>query len=169
MRQIHRFLKQTILNCIDFFYRPFNKWISLQTFRYIACGGFNNVLDIVLFTVSYHLFFKNQVIAVGNITVSSHIAALIFAFSVSFCTGFYLNRYVVFGQSGLSTTGQMSRLLLVSVSAITLNYIFLTILIDYFGIYPTPAKILTTSCVALISYSSQTFFFFRAKDTSLTD
>jgi putative flippase GtrA len=166
MKQIHKYLSKSILNCIDLFYKPFNKWISLQSFRYIACGGFNTAFDIFLFSVSYHLVFKKQNVTFGLFTMSPHVAALIFAFSISFCSGFYLSRHVVFPQSGLSATGQMSRLLLVSILAITLNYLFLTVLVDYCGIYPTAAKITTSGCVALLSYLSQTYFFFRPKHST---
>ncbi|HCL82631.1 MAG TPA: phenylalanine 4-monooxygenase, partial [Chitinophagaceae bacterium] len=36
--------KKEIIALIDFFYPPFRKFISLQTFRYAACGGANTIL-----------------------------------------------------------------------------------------------------------------------------
>ena len=34
-------LSQIITKIVDFFYRPFSRYIPLQLFRYAACGGGN--------------------------------------------------------------------------------------------------------------------------------
>ena len=34
MAKLHHWLRYFILNIIDFFYKPFKKYIPLQTFRY---------------------------------------------------------------------------------------------------------------------------------------
>jgi putative flippase GtrA len=56
---------------------------------------------------------------------------------------------------------------MISVSgSITLNYIFLKGLVEYVGIWPTIAKIITTVIVIIYSYFTQKFFTF--KTSSLT-
>jgi hypothetical protein len=46
MHNVHLFIKKSILVIIDLFYPLFRKIFSLQTFRYVACGGVNTLLDI---------------------------------------------------------------------------------------------------------------------------
>lgn len=170
MRKAHNATRRTILKWIDVFYPLFKKWLSLQTFRYAAAGGVNTLLDISLFSFSYNIILKKQMVSLGFITVSPHIAALFMALSISLPTGFYLNRYVVFQQSGLRGKTQLLRYILVVVICIVLNYIFLKIFVEYLGWYPTISKISTTVVVVVFSYVSQTFYFFKAKpDTAQTD
>ena len=47
-------MKQIIVTVLDFFYTPVQKWIDRQTFRYIACGGGNTLLDIVIYSITYN-------------------------------------------------------------------------------------------------------------------
>jgi putative flippase GtrA len=138
--------------------------MPLQTFRYAACGGVNTLLDISLFAISYNVVLKKQNLSLGFITLSPHIASLFMALCISLPTGFYLNRYVVFQQSGLGRRSQLMRYILVTSICIVLNFIFLKIFVDYLGWYPTPAKITTTVLVVFFSYFSQTFYFFKAKE-----
>jgi putative flippase GtrA len=163
MKHIHHSLRQFILSAIDFFYSPFKKIIPLQTFRYAAAGGANTLFDISLFSIGYNLVFKKHNFDIGHFTLSPHIASLVFAFCFSLPTGFYLNRYVVFQESGLKGRSQLFRYLIVVFICVIFNYLFLKLFVDYFGWYPTPSKILTTALVIIFSYSSQTYFFFRAK------
>jgi len=161
MKKVHNLLKDNINSSIGLLYRPFKRWMPLHTFRYLACGGSNTVFDIVLFTISYHFILRQQNLVLGPVTISSYIASFILAFSISFCTGFYLNRYVVFQESGLNKRQQLSRVLAVNLTSILLNYILLKVLIEWLKFYPTPAKIIATLLIACISYFSQTYFFFR--------
>lgn len=163
MRKVHDFIRQTIFYIIDLFYKPFKKWMPLHTFRYAACGGGNVVFDITLFSICYNFVFKKHDLHIGAYTLSPHIASLVLSFSISFCTGFYLNRYIIFKESGLSKRGQLSRFIMVNAICILLNIVFLKILVDYMGIYPTPSKIIATVFIACFSYFSQTHFFFKKK------
>ncbi|ASU36355.1 GtrA family protein [Mucilaginibacter xinganensis] len=165
MKKLHHALRLFILSVIDFFYKPFKKFIPLQTFRYAAAGGANTVFDIALFSVAYNFIFKKQNIDIGHLTMSPHIASLVFAFCFSLPSGFYLNRYVVFQQSGLRRRSQLIRYLIVVFFCIIFNYLLLKLFVDYFGFYPTPSKALTTALVIIFSYSSQTYFFFKTKTT----
>jgi len=161
MKNIHKLVRQIILNWIDFFYAPFKKYMPLQTFRYAACGGANTVFDICLFSFGYHVVFHKQDLDLGSLTIAAPTAALFFALCFSLPSGFYLNHYVVFQQTGLKAHHQLSRYVLVTGICIILNYLFLKLFIDDFGLYPTPAKILTTLFVIIFSYVSQTYILFR--------
>jgi len=163
MQKIHQAIRQNILQIIDFFYPLFKRVMSLQTFRYAACGGINTFLDIGLFFVGYNYVLRKQVVETPFVTISPHIAALILGMSISIPVGFYLNRYVVFQQSGLKRRHQLQRYLLVVFTCILLNYVFLKFFVEYLGWYPTPSKIVTTLIVIVFSYTSQTFYFFKAK------
>jgi len=165
MKNVHHALRRTILFLIDFFYKPFKRIMPLQTFRYAAAGGVNTLFDICLFTIGYHYIFKKQNYALGPLTLSPHIASLFFAFCFSLPSGFYLNRYIVFQESGLKRHHQLIRYITVVLICVVFNYLFLKLFVDYFGWYATPSKILTTVLVIVFSYTSQTYYFFRAKDT----
>lgn len=149
---------------VDLLYPLFKRFMSLQTFRYAACGGVNTLLDIGLFSLNYHLIFKKHNVNLGAITLSPHIASLWLSFCITLPVGFYLNRYVVFQQSGLRRRSQLFRYLLVTFICMALNYVLLKLFVDYLGWYPTPSKILTTAIVVVVSYTSQTFFFFKTKE-----
>ena len=163
MRKIHNAVRSFILKIIDFFYPLFRRIFPLQTFRYAACGGVNTFLDIFLFFISYNFILKKRELVISFITISPPIAAFILGASVSLPIGFYLNRYVVFPQSGLKRRQQLVRYLSVVLVCICLNYIFLKLFVEYFGWYPTIGKIATTCIVVIFSYTTQTFYFFKAK------
>jgi len=163
MKRIHESTRQIILRMIDFFHPLFKRLMPLQTFRYAACGGVNTLLDISLFSISYHYIFKKHLVNLGLITISPHIAAMFLDLSITLPIGFYLNRYVVFPQSGLKGRSQLFRYILVIAICIALNYIFLKLFVDYLGWYPTMAKIATNVIVIIFSYTSQTFYFFKQK------
>ncbi|MES2427249.1 MAG: GtrA family protein [Bacteroidota bacterium] len=164
MHKIHLLVKRSILFMVDLFYPLFKKILPLQTFRYAACGAINTVLDIGLFAINYNLVFKKHDVAFGPITLSPHIASLFLSFCVTLPVGYYLNRYVVFQESGLSRRTQLFRYFLVTMICITLNYVLLKLFVDLFGWYPTPSKMLTTLFVVVFSYVSQTYFFFKTKE-----
>jgi putative flippase GtrA len=164
MHSVHLFIKKIILFIIDLFYPLFSKIFSLHTFRYVACGGVNTLLDIGLFATNYHLIFRKHNVVIAAITVSPHIASLFLAFCVTLPVGYYLNRYVVFQESGLKRRVQLFRFILVTFSCIGLNYVLLKLFVDYWGWYPTPSKVLSTIFVAAFSYTTQTFLLFKKQD-----
>ena len=161
MRRVHHHIKRSIIFIIDLFYPIFRKLFSLQTFRYVACGGVNTLLDITLFAFTYHFIIRKDNLHLGPLTFSPHIAALWLAFCISLPIGYYLNRYVVFQKSGLRRRDQLSRFILVTLMCISLNYLLLKLFVDMLGWYATPSKVLTTVFVAAFSYLSQTYVFFK--------
>jgi putative flippase GtrA len=138
-----------------------------QTFRYAACGGFNTVLDLSLFFVSYNYLFLKEPQHIGPLTISPHIASFLSAFLVTFPIGFYLSRYVVFQESSVAKKVQLFRYFMVVLGSLILNYIFLKLFVEVFGWYPTPSKLATTVFVVAFSYFMQKYFTFKAVEAGV--
>jgi putative flippase GtrA len=160
-------VRNLILQVIDFFYPLFRKLMPLQTFRYAACGGFNTVLDIILFHC-LQLHFDNEVVYAGVFAMSPHIAAFIGAFIITFPLGFYFSRYVVFTGSNIRGRIQLFRYFLLVLACIALNYMFLKVLVEQLKIYPTVSKVLTTIVVVSFSYFTQKHFTFKIRKIEIS-
>ncbi len=156
--------RNIIIGIIDFFHTPFSRWISVQNFRYLACGGSNTVLDILIYFISYNYILDKNPVHFGFLTITPHIMAFIMSFSISFPLGFILSKYIVFSHSNLKGRVQLFRYALLVGMCILLNYIFLKIFVEWCGFYPTPSKALTTAIVAVFSYISQRNFTFKVKE-----
>ena len=156
-------IRNIILGFIDFFYPPFRKWLNPQTFRYLACGGFNVFLDTLVYYLSYHYIFHEHSSFVGKLEIHPYISAFMMSFSVSFPAGFLLMKYVVFTESNLKGRIQLFRYAILVCSCILLNYIFLKFFVEWCGLFPTPSKIITAALVAIFSYVSQRNFTFKVK------
>jgi putative flippase GtrA len=162
-------LKNLIINTIDFFYPPFKGIMDKKTFRYLACGGGNTLLDIFIYFISYNFILKKEVVHLPMVAVSPHIGAFIIAFAVTFPIGFMLMRNVVFPDSTVRGRIQLVRYLMMVGVCIVLNYIFLKLFVEQFGFYPTVAKILTTCIVVVFSYLTQRHFTFKAATVKSSD
>jgi putative flippase GtrA len=133
-----------------------------KTFRYLACGGGNTLLDILLYFISYHFILNKKVVHLPYIAISPHIGAFLIAFMITFPIGFMLMRHVVFHDSVLRGRVQLVRYIMMVAVCILLNYIFLKLFVEEFHFYPTVAKILTTMIVVVFSYLTQRHFTFKA-------
>jgi putative flippase GtrA len=154
MRKLHDNLRGLILSVVDFFYPLFRKFMPLQTFRYAACGGFNTVLDISLFFISYNFILEKKAVHFSFLTVGPHIAA--------FLIGFCLSRYVVFQETSVAKSEQLRKYFMVVLGCLFLNYGFLKLFVDVFGWYPTLSKLATTVFVIGFSYLTQKNYTFKA-------
>ena len=149
-----------IIAVIDWFHIPFKR-IPVETFRYAATGGFNTVLDIFLYFMVYNFVIDKHDLHFLIITVSPHIGAFLIVFPVTFCTGFLLARYITFTESEIRGRVQLFRYMMSVAGAIFLNYIFLKLFVEYFDLWPTVARIVTTVIVVVYSYIVQRFFTFK--------
>jgi putative flippase GtrA len=118
-------------------------------------------LDALWYFVIYHFVVDQQNINLGFIVISPHIAALIIVFPITFLTGFYLNRYVVFRAIDQRKRKQIFRYGISVVGSILLNYALLKIFVEACGIWPTIAKVMTTIIVAMYSYIAARYFSFN--------
>jgi putative flippase GtrA len=162
MRRLHHLLRKTILSVVDAFYPLLRRFMPLQTYRYAACGGGNTAFNIFLYFIVYNFVLQKEVLHLGPVAISAHIAAFLMAFCVTFPIGFYLSMYVVFTGSYLRRRVQLLRYFMVAVSCVLLNYILLKLFVDGLHLYPTPSMMLTTVVVVMFSYLSQRHFSFQS-------
>ncbi|MDR1592320.1 MAG: GtrA family protein [Prevotellaceae bacterium] len=154
-------LGQKIGALIDFFFPPFRKVISQQTFRYGVSGACNMGFDWVLYFVLYNFIFAKQNVDFLFLTFTPHIASLIFSFPITFLSGFWLGRYVSFSGSAMRKRKQLFRYLLVVCVCLLIHYFCLKLFVEVFMWYPTPSKMVITIATAIVSYFSQKYFSFR--------
>ena len=150
-----------ITRIIDFFYPPFSRYFSVSLFRYAVTGVSNLVLDWVLYFLVYQFVLHKQMLHLGIVTLSSHIAAMIIVFPITFFTGFLLQKYVTFTASALRGRVQIIRYLVVVLANLLINYTGLKLLVDVIGIFPTPSKMIVTIITTMFSYFSQKKYTFR--------
>lgn len=163
MQKKHLYLRNFILKTVDLFYPVFKKIMPLQTFRYAACGGFNTLLDIGLFFISYNYILIKLPLSIAGITIGAHIASFLMSFLVTFPIGFYLSRYVVFQATSVTKRAQLVKYFMVVLGCLLLNYLLLKFFVELGGWYPTLAKIATSVFVVAFSYFSQKNFTFKKK------
>jgi putative flippase GtrA len=158
---VAKFLRDLIQQTIDWFYPPFRGIFPLETFRYAATGGFNLFLDIFLYFVFYNFILQKQVVHLGFVSISPHIAAFLFVFPITFVTGFLLSKYITFTSSQLRGKVQLFRYTLSVAGSIFLNYVLLKLFVEYLHIWPTISKMITTVFVVTYSYLIQKYFTFK--------
>lgn len=161
MKKLFEITGNWIGKCIDFFYPPFRKYMSIQFFRYGVSGVTNMIFDWVLFFIIYHFVLRQQMLHLGFVTFGSHIAALFLTFPVTLVTGFLLQKYVTFTSSEMRGRVQLLRYSLVVLANLLLNYLGLKILVELIGFFPTPSKMIVTIFTTMFSYFSQKKFTFK--------
>lgn len=161
-------LAQIITKIIDFFYEKiekivpnFGNLVSPELFRYAFCGGGNMVLDWVLYFIMYNFVLRHEMLELGFVTISSHIAAFCIVFPITLLTGFWLNKYVTFTQSSLRGWKQLYRYIVIVGVNLVVNYVGLKFFVEVCGFYPTPSKMLVTVITVIISYLGQKYYSFR--------
>ena len=162
-RHIHS-IRDLVLPLIDFFYPPFRKIMSLQTFRYAASGSINTVLSLALYYITYKFILKGQDLHFSFYAFKSHVAALFISFCFSFPFGFFLLKYVVFSDSKMKGRIQLLRYFMVYLFNLALNYLLLKIFVERFHLYAPFAQVATTIIIILFSYMAQRHFTFRIKN-----
>lgn len=156
-------MKNKIASFLDFFYPIFKRFMPLETYRYVACGGFNTLFGLFVYYISFYYLFDGQIVQLGFVAFKPHNASLFSSGIVSFSVGFLLNKYVVFTGSNLKGRIQLFRYFLTFSFNIILNYFMLKLLVDYIGLEAFVSQLMTTVIVVLISYTSQKYFTFKVK------
>jgi len=157
-------IRSIIIQFIDYFYVPFRKYIPLETFRYAATGGFNTVLDISLYFICYNFVLDKHIVNLHFVSISPYIAAFLIVFPITFFTGFLLAKYITFTNSEIRGHVQLFRYVISVSGSILLNYIFLKILVEFGGLWPTLAKLITTGIVVIYSFFVQKFYTFKTSN-----
>ncbi len=161
MLSIFKNICDLIRTIIDYFYPPFSKYVSLRLFRYGITGGLNLVFDWFLYFIIYNFILQHQMLNLGFITLSSHIASMLVKFPIVIVTGFLMQKYVTFSYSELRGRVQLFRYIVVFFINLTINYIGLKLLVDYFHIYPTPSNMIISVFTIVVSYFSQKHYTFK--------
>jgi putative flippase GtrA len=156
-------IRQFVITILDWFYPIFKKYLPRQTYNYAACGGANTAFDILLYFITYNFILNKEIVDVGFVAISPHIAAFVFVFPITFSTGFLLSKYITFTESNLRGRVQLFRYGLTVFGSIVLNYLLLKLFVEVLGFYPTVSKILTTVVVVAYSYVCQKYFTFKIK------
>jgi len=165
---VHDRLRHIIVGSIDFFHRPFARVIPTQTFRYLACGGSNTVLNIFIDYLAFNFLFggiEKKVHILGGLSVMSDVIAWLIAFSVSFPAGFVLSRHIVFPESNLHGRIQLFRYALTTATFILMTYLLIKAF-DFCLPMINQSVRYTTICIitAVLSYISQRKFTFKTVD-----
>lgn len=158
--------RHIIIAFIDFFHKPVARWIPTQTFRYLACGGSNTVLNWLV----YHFAFINllhgaDVPLFAGYIIHAEVLAYVISFSISFPIGFVLSRHIVFPESNLHGRVQFFRYALATASLILVTYLLIK-----FCAFALPmvradiSYIFVMVITAILSYISQRVFTFKTVD-----
>jgi putative flippase GtrA len=161
MRNIFETIGNWIRIIIDFFYPPFRKYTTIQFFRYGVTGAANLVFDWVLYFLLYTFVLQHEMLNLGFVTLSSHIATLAIKFPIVFMSGFLLQKYVTFSVSELRGHVQLFRYLVVFLINLAINYAGLKLLVDGFGFYPTLSNMAISIFTVFVSYFSQKKYTFK--------
>lgn len=155
-------IKTVFQKITDPFYILFRSFMDLQTYRFLACGGTNVAVEIVIYFIAYNFILQKQIVYLpAGIAISPHIAAFLISFSLSFPLGFLLMSKVAFPGSSLRGRTQLIRYFSVVMLNLMLNYVLLKVFIEQLGIFPTPAKLLTTLVIILVSFVLQKNYTFK--------
>lgn len=163
MKKFSKAILHFLISFIDFFYPPFRKFMSIQFFRYGFVGAFNLIFDWVLYFVIYQYVLDQQMLNLGFIVISSHIATFGIKFPIIMFSGFLMQKYITFSHSDLASRKQLFRYVLVVAVNLTMAYFVLKFLVEHLNIYPTPSNMIVTVISIAISYFLQKHFTFRVK------
>lgn len=160
MKKILTKLGAFIRKIIDYFYPPFKRFVSVQIFRYAVSGGINLVFDWVLYFFIFNFILKQQMLHLGFVTLSSHIATLAIKFPIVLLSGFLLQKYVTFSESQLRGRIQLIRYFSIVIVNLFLNYIGLKFFVDVMRLFPSIANVVVSLLTTVVSYFGQKKFSF---------
>jgi len=137
--------------------------MNIQFFRYGATGAGNLVFDWILYFIIYNFVLQKQMLNLGIVTLSSHIATKFIEFPVIFMSGFMLQKYVTFTDSTNRGHEQIFRYLLIAFINIGLNYAGLKLFFDVLHVYASISNVIVTILITVFSYFSQKKFTFKTQ------
>lgn len=155
-------ISELIIKSIDWLYiRPVQAILPRQVFRYAVCGGANVVFGWVCYFLIYNFVVDKELLDLGLVVISPHVAAMLITFPLTFFAGFWLNRNVAFRQSPIPSGTQLFRYLLSVAGSVVVNYIFLKFFVELCGIWATPSQMLATGVTTVYSFFVAKYFTFR--------
>lgn len=157
-------LRDIIVAVIDFCHKPFAKIIPTQTFRYIACGGANTVAGLLIYSVVFVriLHQAEYVHIVGDLHITSRIAAWAIQFLFCLPVGFLLSSYVVFPESQIHGRVQLFRYIMSTLIFLLMSYVLTKVFAIIMPIVRADiANIFVAMITTVLSYLTQRFFTFK--------
>lgn len=162
LKRIAKLFHVILIRCLDFFYPLFKRWIHKQLYYYLACGAINTISDWVMYFFVYNFVVKKQILELGFVALSPHIASLFIVFPFTLSVGFLFSKYISFSGSPLRVRTQAVRYLTIIVCNFLISYFSMKMLVDMLHIFPTPSKMITTVFTSLFSFFSQKYYSFRS-------
>jgi len=154
--------RNIIIGGIDFFHKPFARYIPEQPFRYLACGGGNTLLSIAIEYIAINFILHRSSTHILWITIAPEVGAWIIANAISLPIGFILSRYIVYPESNLLGRIQLFRYALTTVSFIVLAYLLVKLFAYSLpSLNPTIAYTFICIFIAVVSYITQRLFTFK--------
>lgn len=154
-------MKKNITKFIDIFYKPFAKFIPLETFRYAAVGGVNVGYGIIQYWFIFNYILQQNDVNLGIVVISAPIFAFLINFVITFFTGFWLTKNIAFNKSETSTKSQLGKYLIIVAMNVAINYFGLKLLVEGADIYPSIANAMVQVVTVTLSFVGNKFFTFR--------
>lgn len=150
-----------LTRAIDLFYPPFQRFMPLQVFRYLACGAINWATTSITFWVVYNFVLAKRNLHLGEFVVAAHTAALGVCIPLSFALGFWMQRSISFRNSTLGGRTQLFRYLIAGIVNTLITWGLEKLLVEVWGVYPTPAFMAIYLTTAALGFVVQKYFTFR--------
>lgn len=157
-------LSRSLDSFLYFFYRIFKKWLPYDVYAYLAVGGLNTALNILIFAVFYEWILPKQGIWILDFTIQSYSIALLLAFFATIPTGFWLSKNFAFKQAEeplKKTPKQLFKYLFVVGQGLGSDYLILKSLVLFLEMEPTLAKLISTGIVLTVNFLLQKYFTFK--------
>lgn len=162
-------VRKYLLGLCDFFYPLVATFMPIKTYRYSFFGMVNVLIDNVLFIFFYYVVFyrfvAENIVCWGTLCMGLHTLVLICTTPTLLLVGFFLMRYIVFGEARKkSFFSQLVKYIFGMLSSVLLSYVFLRLFIEWCRLTPGISKILTSGLVIVYSYFFQTRITFHIKN-----
>ncbi len=158
-------LRKIIYSTLEIFYFPFKKVMDFELYAYLTVGAANTALNIILFALLYQFLLPLSGFTLIQFHVESYTVSLLIAFLITVPTGYWLSKNFAFDRKNESKQSiqQLGKYFLVVLQGLVSDYIILASLVEFAGIHPTIAKIISTIIVVTLNYFLQKYFTFRLK------
>lgn len=155
-------LSSWIIRVIDLFYfPPVSSILPRQVFRYAVCGGANVLFGWGCYFLIYNYLIDKQLLDLGLVVLSPHVAAMLLTFPIAFFLGFWLNRQVAFRRSPVPHGVQLLRYALSVAGSVVVNYLCLKFFVEVCAIWATPSQMLASCITTVYSFLAAKYFTFR--------
>lgn len=157
-------MKKLIDAVLQLFYPIFKPFMSFSVYAYLSLGAVNTVLNIALFALFYQVILAQDEYFLGQMSIKSYTVALIIAFLLTIPTGYWLAKNFAFkSENKQDDKTSMLKYILVVTQGLISDYLLMKLLIEFFSVQPTLAKIVSTVIVLTANYLLQKYFTFKAK------